>query len=172
MNINPIKKQPVSDDPDLVKALSGIDGIQEEALQYEGLEEPSVEAGEIMSPMANYQDQPQIEQEVIAEAPQVTQDFAQNEVVTPVQNVETPSLSLNLEDIKNHALNDLRPLVDKLNVSNEEKFDIYLLLLRSSDDNSLIQPAYNAAKLIEDESRRANALLDVIKEADYFINKK
>ena len=58
-----------------------------------------------------------------------------------------------------------------LQVSNEEKFDIYLLLLRSSDDNTLIEPAYNAARMIEDEAKRANALLNVIKEIDYFKSK-
>lgn len=72
-----------------------------------------------------------------------------------------------LEGIKKDALNELRPLVDKLNVSAEEKFDTYLLLLRSTDDKSLIAPAHEAAKGIADEARRAQALLDVIKEIDY-----
>ena len=76
-----------------------------------------------------------------------------------------------MDTIKGYALEALRPLVDKLTVSNEEKFDIYLLLLRSSDDNTLIEPAYNAARMIEDETKRANALLDVIKEIDYFKSK-
>lgn len=72
-----------------------------------------------------------------------------------------------LEGIKKDALNELRPLVDKLNVSPEEKFDTYLLLLRSTDDKSLIAPAHDAAKAITDEARRAQALLDIIKEIDY-----
>lgn len=72
-----------------------------------------------------------------------------------------------LADIKSDALNELRPLVDKLNVSAEEKFDTYLLLIRSTDDTSLIAPAHEAAKAIEDEAKRAEALLDVIKEIDY-----
>lgn len=72
-----------------------------------------------------------------------------------------------LADIKSDALNELRPLVDKLTVSPEEKFDTYLLLIRSTDDTSLIAPAHEAAKAIEDEARRAEALLDIIKEIDY-----
>ena len=72
-----------------------------------------------------------------------------------------------LADIKSDALNELRPLVDKLNVSAEEKFDTYLLLIRSTDDTSLIAPAHEAAKAIEDEAKRAEALLDIIKEIDY-----
>jgi hypothetical protein len=72
-----------------------------------------------------------------------------------------------LADIKKEALGELRPLVDKLNVSPEEKFDTYLLLIRSTDDTSLIGPAHEAAKSISDEAKRAEALLDIIKEIDY-----
>ncbi len=72
-----------------------------------------------------------------------------------------------LDAIKSDALQELRPLVDKLSVSPEEKFDTYLLLIRSTDDPALIGPAHEAAKLISDEARRAEALLDVIKEIDY-----
>jgi hypothetical protein len=62
--------------------------------------------------------------------------------------------------------------VDKLNVSAEEKFDTYLLLIRSTDDAELIGPAHEAAKQITDETRRAEALLDVIKEIDYLSHPK
>ena len=153
IDVNPAVKQTVSDDPELAKVLAGVNAAaatndeEETTLQYEGLEqiaeieEPSVETPEF------------IEEPVAAPA--------------PIMNVA----GLNLDEIKVHALQDLRPLIDKLSVSNEEKFDIYLLLLRSSDDNTLIEPAYEAARNIEDETKRANALLDVIKEIDYFKSK-
>jgi hypothetical protein len=153
IDVNPAVKQTVSDDPELAKVLAGVNAAaatndeEETTLQYEGLEqiaeieEPAVETLEV------------IEEPVVAPA--------------PIMNVA----GLNLDEIKVHALQDLRPLIDKLSVSNEEKFDIYLLLLRSSDDNTLIEPAYEAARNIEDETKRANALLDVIKEIDYFKSK-
>jgi len=72
-----------------------------------------------------------------------------------------------LNGVKQSAIKELRPLVDKLNVSPDEKFDTYLLLIRSTDDKSLIDPAYQIAKSIRDETRRAQALLDIIKEIDY-----
>ncbi|MDB5177799.1 MAG: hypothetical protein JWO61_182 [Candidatus Saccharibacteria bacterium] len=72
-----------------------------------------------------------------------------------------------LESIKKDAIVALRPLVDKLELAPEEKFDTYLLLLRSTDDKALIAPANEAAKSISDETRRAQALLDIIKEIDY-----
>lgn len=77
-----------------------------------------------------------------------------------------------LSSIKKDALLELRPLVDKLNVSPEEKFDTYLLLIRSTDDASLIEPAHAAARSIGDEARRAEALLDIIKEIDYLSHSK
>jgi hypothetical protein len=76
-------------------------------------------------------------------------------------------MSGDLESIKKDALSELRPLVDKLDVAPEEKFDTYLLLLRSTDDQALIAPAHEAARGITDEARRAQALLDIIKEIDY-----
>jgi len=77
-----------------------------------------------------------------------------------------------LDEIKKDALTELRPLVDKLSVSPEEKFDTYLLLIRSTDDTALIAPAHEAAKAIPDETRRAQALLDIIKEIDYLSHPK
>ena len=153
---NLVQKQTVSDDPELAKVLAGVNAAvqtnnddEDTELQYEGLEQ---EASAMPDNNIN-----EIEAEEIL-APNPAQ---------PVSNFG----GLNLDNIKISALQDLRPLVDKLNVSNEEKFDIYLLLLRSSDDNTLIQPAYEAARNIEDETKRANALLDVIKEIDYFNSK-
>lgn len=72
-----------------------------------------------------------------------------------------------LDGIKKDAIQELRPLVDKLDLQPEEKFDTYLLILRSTDDKDLVAPAHEAAKAITDETKRAQALLDIIKEVDY-----
>lgn len=84
--------------------------------------------------------------------------------------VPSPVSDIALNDVKKDVLNELKPLVDKLDLSAEEKFDTLLLLIRSTDDKSLIKPAHEAAKSITDESRRATALLDIIKEIDFFEN--
>ena len=76
-----------------------------------------------------------------------------------------------LDNVKIEAINELRPLIDKLTLPAEEKFDTYLLLIRTTDDQELVAPAHEVAKQIEDESRRAMALLDIIKEIDYLSNK-
>lgn len=80
---------------------------------------------------------------------------------------DAPQSTSELDSIKTKAMGELRPLVDKLSVSPEEKFDTLLLLIRSTDDKNLIEPAYKAAAAISDDARRAQALLDVIKEIDF-----
>ena len=81
---------------------------------------------------------------------------------------DQPALSGDLESIKRQAITELRPLVDKLDLPPEDKFDTLLLLIRTTDDSSLIPAAHDAAKAIADDTRRAQALLDVIKEIDFF----
>lgn len=175
IDINTVAKQPVSDDPELAKILSGVnssatadnsslqtnDDNNMSDLQFEGMDNLQM---------------PEVAVEQPAEIPTLEPS---EPVIQPISvGMSQPSMAampsiggLDLDGIKSHALEDLRPLVEKLTVSNEEKFDIYLLLLRSSDDNTLIEPAYSAARAIEDETKRANALLDVIKEIDYFKSK-
>lgn len=83
-----------------------------------------------------------------------------------------PAMSSDLESLKTSALEELRPLVGKLNLPAEERFDTLLLVIRSTDDQSLLAEAHAAAKEIADDTRRAQALLDVIKEIDYFSTKR
>ena len=151
----PKTEQPISDDQELAKVLAGVtnDGI--------AAEEPIITTpapDPIVPPM------PSVEEPVAPIVPEpVMPDLsAPAPLSSPVS-----SGSSDLDSIKLEALGELRPLVDKLNVSPEEKFDTYLLLLRSTDDKALIAPAHDAAKAITDEARRAQALLDIIKEIDF-----
>lgn len=87
--------------------------------------------------------------------------------------MDTPAAASasNLDEIKREAITELRPLVDKLDLPAEDKFDTLLLLIRTTDDSTLIPAAHAAARAIADDSRRAQALLDVIKEIDFFGSK-
>jgi len=146
MDIQPTNQQPISDDQELAKVLAGVNQqADEEAAATTDADGPAVAATPV-------------DEEPVAPA----------EPAVPAPLPPTmPAVSSDLESIKKDALNELRPLVDKLNVAPEEKFDTYLLLLRSTDDQALIAPAYEAAHGIADEARRAQALLDIIKEIDY-----
>lgn len=76
-----------------------------------------------------------------------------------------------LDDIKSAALKELAPIVEKLDQPPEEKFNTMVMLIQSSDDENLIRPAFDAAKGIEDESKRAQALLDIVNEVNYLEQK-
>lgn len=127
----------ISDDQELSKALAGV-----------GAETPEPET-EAPEPEIVETDPP---------AP-LAVDFATPKAAVPERG--------DLEGVKMEAINELRPIIDKLNLPPDEKFDTYLLLIRCTDDRDLVPPAHEVAKLIEDESRRAQALLDIIKEIEY-----
>ncbi len=104
--------------------------------------------------------------------PDGTADVADNDKPDHESTSSAPtSDSSDLEKLKSSALDDLKPLVGKLNLSPEEKFDTLLLIIRSTDDQGLLAEAHSAAKEIGDDTKRAQALLDIIKEVDYFNGK-
>lgn len=70
--------------------------------------------------------------------------------------------------IKQDALKQLSPLVKHLDQSPEEKFRTTMMMIQASDDQSLIKTAFEAAKQIKDDKARAQALLDIINEINYF----
>ena len=76
-----------------------------------------------------------------------------------------------LVNIKSQALNNLAPLVSHLEQSPEEKFKTTMMLIQASDNSELIKDAYAAANQISDEKDRAQALLDVVNEINYFTQK-
>jgi hypothetical protein len=77
-----------------------------------------------------------------------------------------------LDEIKNKALKEITPLLDKLNLPALEKFKTIMMTIQAGDSKELIPSAYEAAEKIEDESEKAQALLDVINEINYFSNDK
>lgn len=73
-----------------------------------------------------------------------------------------------LADLKQQALQQLSPLVGQLDQTPEEKFRTTMMLIQASDNQALLQTAYDAANQISDEKARAQALLDIINEINYF----
>lgn len=70
--------------------------------------------------------------------------------------------------IKEQALKQLSPLIGQLDQSPEEKFHTTMRIIQASDNHSLIKEAYQAAQQIDDEKVRAQALLDIVNEINYF----
>lgn len=78
------------------------------------------------------------------------------------------SADSDLIDIKQSALKQLSPLVGHLDQTPEEKFRTTMMLIQASDNHSLIKDAYTAAQSISDEKTKAQALLDIVNEINYF----
>jgi hypothetical protein len=143
--------QPISDDQELAKALAGVMPDAPEPVVPTPVEEPVVST----VPPLQFEETP-------APTPAVSPA-----VTDTTSSDDTSNDSGDLDGIKKNALEELRPLIGKVDLPAEEKFDTYLMLIRSTDDKALIGPAHEAAQGIQDEKRRAEALLDIIKEIDY-----
>ncbi len=146
MDIEPQNTQSISDDQELSKVLAGINP-DDEVTTVDEL--PLTSTTSSPPPLEQVTDMTDVDEPVAPVAP------------------EPVAASSDLSSIKTSALTELRPLVGKLELSPEDKFDTYLLLIRSTDDKSLVQPAYEAAQMISDETQKAKALIEVVKEIDY-----
>lgn len=86
--------------------------------------------------------------------------------VISAPEVEHIPESLNMSQVKTAALRDLVPLLDKLNMNASEKFHIYRDIFEDLKDYTVLEPAYKAAREIPDETKRAEALLYLVKSID------
>lgn len=191
-DIQPNNQQPITDDQELAKVLAGVtnqaDQINNQAQQIEEIPQiptmqpiEEVQQVEVPTPVQEVQT-PAVDNTEI-ETPQVQESTPETQYEQPAFEEsynETPSYEMNdfnsnssddLKAIREQALHELHPIVDKLNASPEEMFDAYLTLLRSTDDQKLIAPAHEAAKNIQDEAHRAQALLNIIREIDFLSQK-
>jgi hypothetical protein len=105
--------------------------------------------------------------------PVTTTEPASAPAATPVV-VRAPASSAvsgdtdDLLEIKQAALQELSPLIGHLEQTPEEKFRTTMMMIQASDNQDLLREAFLAAKEIADEKLRAQALLDVVNEINYF----
>lgn len=69
-------------------------------------------------------------------------------------------------EIKKAALRDLAPLLDRVNLDSDQKFDIYRDIFEDLKDYSVLEPAYRTASGITDDTKRAEALLYLVESID------
>jgi hypothetical protein len=86
-------------------------------------------------------------------------------VVQPPQDDE-------LLNIKTQALGQLSPLVGHLDQTPEEKFRTTMMMIQANDNQALIKEAYETAQQITNEKAKAQALLDIVNEINYFTTGK
>ena len=185
MNLNPLKKDDNTDA--LVKALEDANNV--------GVAQPAVTAAAPADDAVIAADPQVVSAGVTTDSPVVVDDTATD--TTPVTDssegvsfdggdlpaglssdadAHLPSEGSGdggeLDGVKKSALEQLRPLIEKLDLEPADKFDKYLMMLRASDDAALIKPAFDAAQGISGEKEKAQALLDIINEINYITASK
>ncbi|MEK7472063.1 MAG: hypothetical protein AAB624_02340 [Patescibacteria group bacterium] len=88
-----------------------------------------------------------------------------------VEGDKPTEVSGDLADLQKQAISELAPILGKLDLSNEDKFNTTMMMVQATDNKTLLKDAHEAAKAIEDEKVRAQALLDIINEINYFTTK-
>ena len=124
-------------------------------------EESEPEEPETPEPAEEKEEEP--EATPVVPAPPAVESEDENDDEDEEAESEEPADS-DLESAKKEALSELSPLVDHLDIPDDEKFDTYMEILKASDDKAMVKPALEAAKSISDEDKKAQALLDIVKE--------
>lgn len=109
---------------------------------------------------------------ILTEDPVITAPPVVDEHPVPVSvnnnHVKDKPVHDDLGVLKQQVLEELTPLVSHLDQSPEEKFHTTMMLMQATDDQSLVKDAYEAAQQITDKKARAQALLDIVNEINYF----
>ena len=87
-------------------------------------------------------------------------------MVTPPNSFTAPSSNLNMHQVKEAALRDLIPLLDRLNMTPSQKFNICRNIFEDLRDYTVLEQAYRAASDIADATERAEALLYLVESID------
>lgn len=122
-------------------------------------------------PIENFNTSPEMN---ITNLPPEPNSFAPAPEPLPVPNFNpapnpietTPNLNLNIHQVKEAALRDLVPLLDKLNMSPSQRFNICRNIFEDLRDYSVLDQAYRAASAITDDTERAEALLYIVESID------
>jgi len=80
---------------------------------------------------------------------------------TPITIDSSGSLK-GLDSLKQEALRELSPLIGHLDQSAEEKYETAKMVYQETNDQSLLETIYEAAKNLPDDKAKAEAILDVV----------
>ena len=76
------------------------------------------------------------------------------------------SYGSDISKVKEAALKELFPIMDRVEVDPEKRFLLFQEMLTTMRDKAVIAPAYEAARQIRDDKVRADALLYLINSID------
>lgn len=110
---------------------------------------------------------PQSAPEPVAPAPAIPEPapVVPEPAPAPVQSMFNSS-NLNTRQVKEAALRDLIPLLDRLNMTPSQKFNICRNIFEDLRDYTVLEQAYRAATEIANETERAEALLYLVESID------
>lgn len=89
-------------------------------------------------------------------------------VAGPAAEAKPASAGGDLAKVRESALQELVPLMDKVDITSQEKFDIYAEVIESTKDKSIVEKAFEAARSIDDEKVKAESLLKLVQMIDSF----
>ena len=98
-------------------------------------------------------------------------EFDVADLNTDFTKIDTGQANQNLLDIKQQALSQLSPLVDNLEQSPEQHFRTLMMIIQETDNAEMLDKAYATALQLKDPKERAQALLAVANEINYFTSK-
>ena len=103
-------------------------------------------------------------------APEETKEIKEEKTMAEETTEKiTPEPLTDLSDmrsVKEAALRDLAPILKNVDMDSSKKFGLYKNIHDELHDNSVIAPAYETAKEIENDKERADALLYLIDSID------
>ena len=131
---------------------------------------PEGDSGELAAPVGPFPapepmipEVPMMETPVAPEAPVAPEPIAD---APAVEQAPVATDNLNIKQVKEAALRDLVPLLDRLPLNASQKFEIYRDTIEELHDFSAVEPAYRAASEITDETEKAEALLYLVESID------
>lgn len=92
--------------------------------------------------------------------------IAPEPVASSVPTFSASPSNLNTRQVKEAALRDLIPLLDRLNMTPSQKFNICRNIFEDLRDYTVLEQAYRAASEIADATERAEALLYLVESID------
>lgn len=91
-----------------------------------------------------------------------------NVVQSTTQTIVNHANQDHLAGMKQQALDHLETIVDHLDQTPEDTFKTTMMMIQANDNHALLDKALEAAKLIKDDKARAQAMLDIVNEINYF----
>ncbi len=99
-------------------------------------------------------------------APQMGMPSAMPSMSAPGGFGRPMGYSSDISKVKEAALKELFPIMDRVEVDPEKRFMLFQEMLTTMRDKAVIAPAYEAARQIRDDKIRADALLYLINSID------